>query len=90
MTSMSEKCGISPRHLANIEHGRISPSYDMLFSIVHELAISADFLFYPDMPDADKRTKLFLTQYNSCSAEHQDFILDLVGCLVYNLQKAND
>ena len=64
--------------------------FDMIYAIVHTLEISADFLFYPEMEDTDKRAKLMMNSFNSCSAEHQEIILDLVRCLIYNLQKTND
>jgi len=90
LNALAEKCGISTRHLINIEYGRINLSFDMIYAIVHTLEISADFLFYPEMEDTDKRAKLMMNSFNSCSAEHQEIILDLVRCLIYNLQKTND
>ena len=87
MDALSERCGISSRHLANIERGIINPSYDVLYAIVHELAIPSDLLFYPDMRDSDKRTKLLLTQFESCSAENQDIVLSLVESLIHQLSR---
>jgi Predicted transcriptional regulators len=90
LEELSEKCGISTRHLINLEHGRINVSFDMIYALVHTLDISADYLFFPEMDDVDKRTKLMLSRFSACSAKNQEIILELVGCLIYNLQKAND
>lgn len=83
--AFSEKCGISKRHLVSIEKGSVNPSYDVLYAIIHALSISADELFYSDLPEADKRTKLLLIQFQNCSDENQEVVLRTMECMIHCL-----
>lgn len=85
--SFSEKCGISKRHLVSIEKGSVNPSYDVLYAIIHELDISADELFYPNLSDVDKRTKMLLIQFENCSEENQELVLRTTECMIHCLQE---
>ena len=45
---LADQAGRGLRHLQEIESGLVNPSYEVLSSIVHRLAMSGDILFYPD------------------------------------------
>lgn len=88
--ALSEECHISSRHLANIEAGKINPSFDVLCSLVNALNISADMLFYPEMSEQDERTKLLLVRFASCSEESQELVLRTVDCMTdFLIQQTN-
>ena len=50
MEALAEKVGITERYLYRIENENKKPSFDVLNKLVHELAISADSIFYPEKP----------------------------------------
>lgn len=87
-SALSEQCGFTTRHLANIEVGKINPSFDLLFSIVHVLQIPPDDLFYPARAMDDTRAGQLMKQFEVCSDEIQEIIVRMVECLIYNLSKA--
>lgn len=78
MAVLAEKCEISTESLSKIERGRTNPSFCTLYSLVRELGISADALFYPDMSKADIRKKALLLHYDLCSEENQAIIAKMV------------
>ena len=86
--ALSEQCGFTTRHLANVEVGKINPSFDLLFAIVHTLKIPPDYLFYPDRAMDDTRTGQLIKQFEVCSEDIQETILRMVECLIFNLSKA--
>ena len=45
---LAKSLHITPRHLAEIESGRQKPSYNLLYALVHMLAIPIEGVFYPD------------------------------------------
>lgn len=45
---LSEKIGVGERHIMGIENEGKSPSFEVLFSLVHELNIPGDDIFYPE------------------------------------------
>lgn len=83
--SFAEKCGISKRYLVSIEKGNVNPSYDVLYAIIRALDISADELFYSDLPESDKRTKMLLIQFQNCSDENQEVVLRTMECMIHCL-----
>lgn len=85
---LSELCGISSKHLGNIELGGTNPTFELLFSIVRELRIPSDCIFYPEMSVVETRTRQLIKQIEVCSDETQEIILRMVECLIYNLSKA--
>jgi len=47
---LAEQCHRGVRHIQNIEGGLANPSYEVLSDLVHRLGMSANILFFPDMP----------------------------------------
>ena len=45
---LGEKIGVGERHIMGIENEGKFPSYEVLFSLVHELNIPGDDVFYPE------------------------------------------
>ena len=54
--ALADQAGIGLRHYQNIEGGLINPSYKVLSSIIHRLAMPTDILFYPDIGQIEEDT----------------------------------
>lgn len=78
---LSEQSGVSLRHIANIEKGRMNPSYEILKRLVDRLGISADMLFHPDYSKPDAAFLEFMGKYRACSEEDQKILLHTLNCL---------
>lgn len=78
---LSEQSGVSLRHIANIEKGRMNPSYEILRLLIGRLGISADLLFYPDNTEQDTELLEFVGKYNACSKEDRQILLRTLNCL---------
>jgi len=70
------------RHIQNIEGGLSNPSYEVLNSIIHRLAISADILFYPDMAKVEEETKHLLCKFAACTEDERRFLLETIDFMV--------
>ena len=84
---LSEKVGISTRHIAKIEKGVMNPSYEILYYLINELDISADKLFNTNMTEDNERLSNLLHYYNSCEPTEQEIILNVVECLSKSFKK---
>ena len=59
---LSEQVGISSRYLMSIEHEGKKPSYDVLFQLVHKLALNTNDIFYPNTNDNSELDRKHLEQ----------------------------
>lgn len=57
MEELAAKVGITERYLYRIENEGKKPSFDILYSLVRELAIDADSIFYPDKPKKQSKVE---------------------------------
>ena len=80
--ALADQTGRGLRHLQNLESGLINPSYEVLFSIIHRLAISADVLFYPDITKVEEETKHLLCKFAACTEDERKFLLETVDFMV--------
>ena len=80
--ALADQTGRGLRHLQNLESGLINPSYEVLFSIIHRLAISADVLFYPDITKVEEETKHLLCKFAACTEDERRFLLETVDFMV--------
>ncbi len=78
---LSEQSGVSVRHIANIEKGRLNPSYEIIKLLIKRLGISAETLFYPDIPKQDEELNQFIGKYHACSKEDRQILLKTLNCL---------
>jgi transcriptional regulator with XRE-family HTH domain len=46
---LAKRLDITPRHLGAVENDEKKPSFELLFHMIHELHITADRFFYPEM-----------------------------------------
>lgn len=63
------------RHIQRIESGKVNPSFDVLYALIHRLGLSADALFYPDMPDSEQELHHLMAKLAACTADEQQIII---------------
>lgn len=78
---LSEQSGVSVRHIANIEKGRMNPSYEVMKLLMNRLGVSAETLFYPDIPKQEIELNEFIGKYHACSEEDRKILLRTLNCL---------
>lgn len=61
---LSDRSGISVRHIAKIEKGTINPSFEVLSALMAALGISFDVLFCPSNEPGEAE---LINLYRSCS-----------------------
>ena len=83
---LSSLCGISIRHLTNIEKGKMNPTYEVLCHLISRLNIPADMLFNPDLSEREKRVKSLLACFSTCNDADQEFILKIVRSMVHEFR----
>lgn len=79
--NLSEQTGVSLRHIANIEKGRMNPSYEILKLLIKRLGISADLLFFPDFSEQATELFEFMQKYDACSEDDRQILLKTLYCL---------
>lgn len=80
--ALADQAGRGLRHIQNIESGIINPSYEVLVSIIHRLAMSADVLFYPNIAKVEEETKHLLCKFAACTEDERKFLLETVDFMV--------
>ena len=63
------------RHIQRIELGKVNPSYDVLYALIHRLGLSADALFYPDMPDMEQEMRHLNVKLAACTDGERQMII---------------
>jgi transcriptional regulator with XRE-family HTH domain len=64
---LAEKIGIGLRHIMGIENEAKSPSYEVLYSLIRELNLSADSIFYPETRNEDSKLQYLTRLLGQCS-----------------------
>ncbi len=86
---LSERCGITEKHLGNIERGDDSPSLKALINIANELDVSMDYLLGDDLKynllsqrvsEGDMRDNL-LQQINTLSLKKQESVAKFINII---------
>lgn len=79
---LADQAGRGLRHLQGIESGIVNPSYMVLSSIIHRLALSPDILFNPDIDEREKELRHLLNKFAACTDEERRFLLETVDFMV--------
>lgn len=79
---LADQTGRGLRHLQGIESGIVNPSYGVLSSIVHRLAMSGDILFNPDIGEQEKELRHLLNKFVACTEDERRFLLETVDFMV--------
>ena len=80
--ALADQAGIGLRHYQNIENGLINPSYKVLSSIIHRLAMSTDILFYSDISQLEEQKNRLLIKFAACTEDERAFLLKTFDCMV--------
>ena len=83
---LAQQTGRGLRHIQNIEKGRVNASIEVLADVVYRLGLSADVLFYPEMPKIEQQTKQLLCKFAACTEEERAFLLKTLDCMVEQMQ----
>ncbi len=78
---LAQQTGRGLRHIQNIEKGRVNASIEVLADVVYRLGLSADVLFYPDMPKVEQQTKHLLCKFAACTEDERAFLLKTLDCM---------
>ena len=76
------KSHVTSRHISDIERGLISPSYDVLRSLIIALNISADTLFFPDYEETDPIFRELTACYRKCPESKRTALVQTVDFLI--------
>ena len=66
METLAEKVGITERYLYRIENEGKKPSYDVLYKLIRELAISSELIFYSEKPFKDSEMESLVRMLYNC------------------------
>ena len=72
---LAQQTGRGRRHIQNVEKGRGNASIEVLADVIYQLRLSADVLFYPDMPEVEQQAKQLLCQLAACTESVRAFLL---------------
>ena len=64
--ALAEKAGITERYLYRIENEGKKPSYEVLYKLIRELAISPNLIFYPEKASADTEVENLIRLLYNC------------------------
>ena len=59
----------------------MNPSYDLLYVLIHHLGLSADALFYPDMPEVEREIRHLNAKLAACTEEERQIIIQAMDYL---------
>ena len=79
---LADQAGRGIRHIQNIEGGISNPSYEVLSSIVHRLAMPTDVLFYQNIEKVEEETRHLLCKFAACTEDERRFLLETVDFMV--------
>lgn len=82
---LASQIGRGMRHIQNIEKGKVNASIEVLADVIYRLGLSADVLFYQDMPEIEQQCKELLSKFAVCTKEERAFLLKTVDCMVMQM-----
>jgi len=82
---LSDKAGVSVRHIAKIEKGIINPSFEKLHALVTALGVPPIDLFYSELPDEEREVGQLTGYYRACPHDDRVLIMKTVQCLTNEL-----
>lgn len=72
--ALAEKVGSTERYIYRIENEGKKPSYEILFSLIRELDISPDLIFYPEKPTKDSEIEDLVRLLYNCDERSMEII----------------
>ena len=83
---LSELAQVSPRHVTNLENGKINPSYETMRRLLNVLQVDPRPLFCPDVVAETDLEKELIRSFRRCEAADQMTLLKISSCLESNCQ----
>lgn len=74
--------GRGKRHIQRIEKGDVNPSFEVLYSIMEYLGISAETLFNPEMSEQDRTFQNIQAKLAVCTEDNRQFLLQTMDYMV--------
>lgn len=87
---LSDLSHVSTKHIANIEKGKMNPSFEILLALSKVLKLSLDGLIAPDMSKEEAACKLLAVSYMSCPPAARDTLLKSTQSLAQELSELVD
>ena len=82
MEILADKVGITERYLYRIENEGKKPSFDVLYRLIRELAISPDLIFYPEKPYVDSETEEIVRMLYKCDERSMHVIRATIKAVI--------
>ena len=80
--ALAEKAGVTERYLYRIENEGKKPSYDVLYKLIHILAISPDSIFYPEKPSNDSEAENLIRMLYRCDERSLEVVKATTKALI--------
>lgn len=87
MEEIADRVGITPRYLYRIENEGKKPSFEILYTLIRELSIAPDLIFYPEKPAKDTEVEELIRKLYRCDRHSLDVIQATVDALLHNSDK---
>jgi len=87
MEALANNVGITERYLYRIENEKKKPSFDVLYKLIRELAMSADAIFYPEKPSMDSQIEDLVRSLYNCDDQSIKVVRATVKSLLENQSK---
>jgi transcriptional regulator with XRE-family HTH domain len=71
---LANRLDISERYLYRIENEDKKPSYEILYNLIRELAITPDSIFYPERADKDSEVEDLIGRLYNCDERSLEVI----------------
>ena len=71
---LANRLDISERYLYRIENEDKKPSYEILYNLIRELAITQDSIFYPERSDKDSEVEDLIRRLYNCDERSLEVI----------------
>lgn len=87
METLAERVDITERYLYRIENEGKKPSFDVLYKLIRELAISADSIFYPEKPLKDSEIENLIRLLSTCDERSLEVVKATAKALIDTLSE---
>ena len=82
MEELAFRLDVTPRYLYRIENEGKKPSFDVLYSLIRELSISSDLIFYPERLSTDSEIENLIRRLYSLDERSLDVIKATANALL--------
>ncbi len=86
---LAERVDVSERYLYRIENKGQKPSYDILYKLIRELAITPDSIFYPERSAKVSEVENLIRRLHNCDERSLEVIKATAIALIDTAPKQN-